>query len=688
MSDKNLTESEWKKFSKGRGLKDAPLLKALTELERAVKEGPDAELEALAEVEKQAEILKKANKADKELTDYLDDTDKALTKARKLAEAAAKKANAEADASDDEEDSPAQLTTKLLPLVRMVRKGETMQVKIAVTGKEVAVMMAKRSISPARNKLLSDYLGVSGGVKFISGECLLEQNALTFVVQSQAAGLAKKLKAALLKQVELRLKVRVRGLEADDVDEDGEEEEDETESTGDGDSQAVSHEKSAEQQAYEERLAILEPRCQQALREQTSDASKIRAVDAFVREKAAGGQFGAALKGLDSLEKLLSATTTAPPPPAPPPPPPGAAGTKPAAAPADADTAAFNARLATMMPRVKEVMAANSAVAQDLKLKVSEAGMSARGKEFGVAHALLDDAEKLLGDGAADSTPADVPIAPTPPNADASAAFNARLAALLPRVKDALTAGGEHAIGIKTKVSDAGGLARTKDLEGANRLLNEVEALLQEAAAQPTATDGAALWEARRAALEPRYLTMLKERPGEATRMRALFGMADEQAEAGEFDAALGLLNRLDTLLDTPTPDQGSGYTGIVAYRKTLLDLRAAVAQVEGQIATLLETIPDQMPDEVDLVEALADELNESTAELEDLIDEAMGTAENEDTPITRELTDRLEAMINEMASNEVIQHMDANAFGVPVSIAATLGKALTDVRAALPIPA
>jgi hypothetical protein len=94
---------------------------------------------------------------------------------------------------------------------------------IAVAGKETVVMISKRAISPARGKLLKEQMTNPGGLKFIRGECLFEQNTLTFVVQSPAAGLAKKLKAALLAQTELRLKVRVRGEDPNDIDDDGQE---------------------------------------------------------------------------------------------------------------------------------------------------------------------------------------------------------------------------------------------------------------------------------------------------------------------------------------------------------------------------------------------------------------------------------------------------------------------------------
>lgn len=224
MGDKCLTEAAWKAFARGRGLKDAALLKALAELTKADKAGPEQTVQALDELRKQAEALRSAAKADKAITAYLDDIAKAVLKERAAAQQAAKAAAAAAAAaqkSEEEDDSPALLTTQLLPLVRLVRKGEPLPALLAVGGKGAAVLLSRRAISPARRKLLVDYLGVSAGVKFIAGVCLFEENAHTFVVRSQAGGLAKKLKAALLEQTGLRLKVRVRGESPDDVDEDG-----------------------------------------------------------------------------------------------------------------------------------------------------------------------------------------------------------------------------------------------------------------------------------------------------------------------------------------------------------------------------------------------------------------------------------------------------------------------------------
>jgi hypothetical protein len=247
MAEKSLTDASWKTFAKGKPYKDAPLLKALTDLARAEREGPAVQLAALDALGKQADALLKQHKGDKELAGQLADMGKALDRARKAAEladkqakeAAAKEAAAKAaqkaaekaaekpsgkESGDDEEEAgSALLTTRMLPLVRLVLKGEPMQVMVASAGKVVAVLLSRKPIPVARRKLLADQLQVSGGVKYFTGQCLLENGAMTFVLQAQVAGLAKRLKAALLAQTGLRInKMRCRGEDGDDHDDDEE----------------------------------------------------------------------------------------------------------------------------------------------------------------------------------------------------------------------------------------------------------------------------------------------------------------------------------------------------------------------------------------------------------------------------------------------------------------------------------
>ncbi|HET6786402.1 MAG TPA: hypothetical protein VFH49_00455, partial [Aquabacterium sp.] len=88
MVDKTLSVAEWKKFSKGKDLKDAALLKALEALDKAQRATPDVQLKALDEIDKQVAVLLKAAKGDKPLSAYLGDLDKALTSERKTQEQA------------------------------------------------------------------------------------------------------------------------------------------------------------------------------------------------------------------------------------------------------------------------------------------------------------------------------------------------------------------------------------------------------------------------------------------------------------------------------------------------------------------------------------------------------------------------------------------------------------------------
>ncbi len=313
MSEKFLGEADWKKFSKSGDYKDAALLKALAALDKAERGAPAEQLKVLDEVEKQAEALLKAHKGDKALAGYVDDLGKAAKKQRKQLENEAR----ESEEEGEEDASPALLTTKMLPLLRELKKGEArMPVLIALAGKDTAVLIMRRAITPARRKLLNEYLQVSGGIKYVAGESLLEEKALTFVVQSPAAGLAKRLKAALLAQTGLRVSVRVRGEEGS-VEDDGEEEEaHESDSTEPPTSSAsdrpdetahASDSGDAKAAQYRQKLEALTPALQRALTGRSGDVSKMRAVAEFAREKAEAGNPAAALQALDALEKLLAA---------------------------------------------------------------------------------------------------------------------------------------------------------------------------------------------------------------------------------------------------------------------------------------------------------------------------------------------------------------------------------------------
>jgi len=553
MSDKFLSEGEWKKFSKDRGFKDAALLKALAGVDKARE--PDQELEALDELEKQAELLRKSAKADKDLGGYLDSLQKALDKQRKLSEAEARKAEQE-QGEDEEEETPALLTSKMIPVIRQVKKGEQVEVLIASTGQEVAVLLSRRAISPSRRKLLSDYLD-GGTAKFFRGSCLFEENAYTFVLQTQVGGLAKKIKAALLKQVELRLKVRVRGDDPSLIDEDGDADEgseipeaagEDAGATGSIPPPPPPPPADPLKPKYEQRIALLTPKVLATLKAGVGDVSKIRAVDAFVREKAEAGNFKAALQGLDTLEKLLPAAES----------PPGQGSADPAAA--------FTARLAALMPAAKTAIAAGGEPAQEIKLKISEAGVFARKKEFDPAHALLDEAEALI-EAAAEAT----------------------------------AESGQDGAEDESEDQDAG-----------------------------DASPEQKRWQQRFAELEPDYLEILAARPPDAGKLRAVMDYANGQAEAGQYGKAANALDQLQKLLAVARSSAGAGAEDqgqLVRQRKFMLERWAKIpAQLRGQLGALRKAVADSGADDDPdgLVDAIELELDELLDELQDEMDAAI----------------------------------------------------------------
>ena len=239
---KFLIDSAWKDIlAKNKAVKDNGLLKSLAEIKKLGDDDHDDAQSILDQIQKLAGQLKKSReiaaipvvgKFLAELTSAAEsavrDTAKAKAEADKAKKAEAeKKAKAEAAKKDDDDDddedddaSPALLSTKMLPLLRLVLKGEMMHTLVAKSGKQVIVMLSRKPIPPARRKMLADQLG-GGSTKYYPGHCSLEAGATTFVLKAEVAGLSKLVKRALLDQTGLRVnKVKCRGEDGDDDDED------------------------------------------------------------------------------------------------------------------------------------------------------------------------------------------------------------------------------------------------------------------------------------------------------------------------------------------------------------------------------------------------------------------------------------------------------------------------------------
>lgn len=392
MSDKFLTEREWKAFSKNASYKDGALLKALAGLEKAEKDGPGERLKALDELDKQADALLKANKGDKALADYLSDLDKAAAKTRKLAE----RDRQALDNEDGEDDEPASVwldPKKLLAQLTLCRRDPERRVQFAYVdgkGEQPAVLAMSPKVSG--RKLFAKLQAETGAKSGAYGSAWVDDTSLMLQLDKPLGGLVKK----------------IRG--------------------------------------------------------------PVKDCGFRVAKAVLWNADGTVFEQDEAPDEGLSGDAQTPEPTTP---------VEAALTPADAGPK-FNARLSALLPRLA---AADPARLAELKGKVANAGTLARNKEFEQAHALLDEVEALLAAAAGTSPP--TPLAPgaPPPDPKAGAEFNARLAALLLEVKEAIARKGGQAAELKALVTEAGMLAREKAFDRAHAMLDALDAKL--AALQP-----------------------------------------------------------------------------------------------------------------------------------------------------------------------------------------------------------
>lgn len=314
-----LTEAAWTSLTKKLkvDLDDTALTKALA---RCGKASDPAALqaalgEAVEQIRKQSAALAKRKKeiGDKPFQELSGKLDTLLASAEREQKEAAAQAHAQSDA-DTEEDSPALLTTRMVPLLRELRKGEVrMPALICTAGKAAAVLIRRKPIATSMRKLLADTLDAQGGAKFIPGEALFENGALTFVVPKIVGGMAKSIRLALLQQTELRLKVRVRGEDGSE-DDDGDEGNDpaaeaETAAAAASATPPIAPPAAGAveaQTAFNARLAALAPLIKARLAAGDAAAAQIKSRAAAAGDRARSRDYEGAHAELDELEVLLA----------------------------------------------------------------------------------------------------------------------------------------------------------------------------------------------------------------------------------------------------------------------------------------------------------------------------------------------------------------------------------------------
>ncbi|MGC3967318.1 MAG: hypothetical protein QM775_08085 [Pirellulales bacterium] len=172
-----------------------------------------------------------------------------------------------------------------------------------------------------------------------------------------------------------------------------------------------------------------------------------------------GGEFVEAAKKIDTLEEMLSSTTV---------------NTAADPGPSAAELAlTFTSRLKVLKSDIDRVLAGgDSAATQALKSLVGEAGTAGRDKQFAKGLELLDQIEPLVIQGLKELEQR----GPTPD--DPGTAFNNRLKALLPKIKEAVSRGVNSAQQIQQLAGEAGNAAKQRQFAQAGALLDQVETLV------------------------------------------------------------------------------------------------------------------------------------------------------------------------------------------------------------------
>ena len=133
-------------------------------------------------------------------------------------------------------------------------------------------------------------------------------------------------------------------------------------------------------------------------------------------------------------------------------------------------------------------------------------------------------------------------------------AAQARWSALVKQLQAAVQAHPEKKADLVRASAGIQDMIRAANLDQANKLMDGVDAMLAAFASGDTASnvnsDGQADWEKRFAEIEPRYLDVLKTQPANASDMRAAMSSANTSAENRDFAGAVATLGHLEALLE------------------------------------------------------------------------------------------------------------------------------------------
>lgn len=360
-----------------------------------------------------------------------------------------------------------------------------------------------------------------------------------------------------------------------------------------------------------------------------------------------------------------------------------------AAAPAadgssDEEQAIYKRRFGEVSVRVKKFAGEQGAAAKPVIAKFKQAHTLGQNGEFGPALSALDELEELLEGGAKAS-----------PQADALAAqWSKRLKEIAPQIKEVLTAKLEGSRDIALKFKEAQGYESKQDLESAIATLDEVSAMIKNLTSGDTKLEEE--WTQRFQKLEPDLASVLEQKLGDPSKLRAARDMAIEKADSGDHATALKILDRLQPAVaqalasaKTSSEEDKKGSEAkrgkiapSVAFTQSRLAWDAARKKVKGELASLekaiLEAAKDEDPELFKEVKSktaqLYDILGSRDEKLMDKLDEGYGA--EKDSPAQLKAYDEAGKLVDDYVKfvngSPLVQEIDSNPF-IPVAVRKTL---------------
>lgn len=203
----------------------------------------------------------------------------------------------------------------------------------------------------------------------------------------------------------------------------------------------------------------------------------------------------------------------------------------------------------------------------------------------------------------------------------------------------------------------------------------------------PPAGDG---WAKVVAKIEPQVLTAVKANHPEAGKIRAVWGFAQEKAEAGDIATALKAVKRLTPLLTAEaTPAEDAPPVNVVAFQRSRILWIDAKKSMKSDLEKFRAAVAKQSSDDDDqqdvmaAVDDLVKEFNAFDTKLEDVLDEITQTPEGAKRSKLKKDADKAIGTYLAALDTPFFQVIDNNPF-VAVNVAGRGKQSLSVVKATL----